>query len=74
MRPVSIKRLITAATIEERMLHLRKRTKGLLAAVDDADAGTMAISEISTGDGDKATAATESAVERVEDLRYLYGS
>ena len=34
-KPVRVKRVVAAGTIEERMLHLRKRSRGLMA-VDDA--------------------------------------
>ena len=30
-RPVSVKRFVAAGTVEERMLHLRKRSRGLMA-------------------------------------------
>lgn len=82
-RSVSIKRFVAAATIEERMLHLRKRSRGLLAHIEDADA--MAVSQVAdeesvppaSGGGkakpNSAHAATEQHAERDDDLRYLYG-
>ena len=84
-RPVSIKRFVSAGTIEERMLALRKRSKGLLAEGGDTDdADTMAVCEVNgdeagnMGNGKgkasaEAAAAAELQTERDEDLRYLYG-
>ena len=72
-RSVSIKRFVAEGTIEERMLHLRKRSTGLLASVDDAD--TMAVSQVTDEQSQpaKAAAAEQKTTERDEDLRYLYG-
>lgn len=87
-KPVTIKRLVASGTVEERMLHLRKRSKGLMAS-DDAD--TMAVGGLDAGDapatsgGSKgkgkvgrpsqaASVAAEAAEARAEDLRYLLGA
>jgi hypothetical protein len=83
-RPTSIKRFVAAGTVEERMLHLRKRSRGLLANIDDDahddDADTMAVSQVADeslppvgGAKVKASTAAEQQTERDEDLRYLYG-
>lgn len=80
-KPVDIKRFVLQQTIEERMLHLRKRSRGLMAS-DDAD--TMAVSSVEEDLADPggnakakgsaaAAAASEMQAERDEDLRYLYG-
>jgi SNF2 family DNA or RNA helicase len=80
-RPVTIKRLVAAGTIEERMLHLRKRSQGLMA---DDDADTLAAASLKddsalTSDAAKKAkgkaAAAQAGVhtEREDDLRYLYG-
>lgn len=81
-KKVMIKRFVAAGTVEERMLHLRKRSRGLLAHIDDA-ADTMAVSHVtdeslpSTSGGkakaSSASVAAEQQTERDEDLRYLYG-
>ena len=64
-RPVSVKRMVAAGTIEERMLHLRKRSKGLMATESDAD--TMAVSRVDEG----VESSTAEQSERTEELRYL---
>ena len=81
-KPVAIKRFVAQHTVEERMLHLRKRSRGLMAS-DDAD--TMAVASIeedanaadpakAKGKGAKASSAVAGEqAERDEDLRYLYG-
>ena len=45
-KEVTIKRFVAQGTIEERMLHLRKRTRGLLATEDEVE--TMAVSSVAT--------------------------
>ena len=60
-----VKRLVAAGTIEERMLHLRKRSKGLMATESDAD--TMAVSRVDEG----VESSTAEQSERTEELRYL---
>lgn len=64
-KPVYVKRLVAAGTIEERMLHLRKRSKGLMANESDAD--TMTTSHVGEA------GATEQE-ERTEELRYLFNA
>jgi hypothetical protein len=82
-KPVTIKRLVAAGTIEERMLHLRKRSRGLMAC-EDADTMTSANlndEPAATGPGaskgkasaSAAASAAHAQTEREEDLRYLYG-
>ena len=76
-KEVTIKRFVAQGTIEERMLHLRKRTRGLLATEDEVE--TMAVSSVEAdessnkGGKEKSAAAGEQAV-RESDLRYLYGA
>lgn len=67
-RPVSVKRMVAAGTIEERMLHLRKRSKGLMATESDAD--TMTVSRVDEG----VESSTAEQSERTEELRYLFNA
>ena len=61
---MSVKRIIAAGMVEERMLHLRKRSRGLIAT---DEATTMAVSRVDAGDdasdpassGDNAKAAVQ---------------
>ena len=68
-KPVSVKRLVAAGTVEERMLHLRKRSKGLMASESDAD--KMAVSRVEEPAG--GGGAPEQS-ERTEELRYLFNA
>ena len=74
-KPVTIKRFVAQGTIEERMLHLRKRTRGLLAT-DEVE--TMAVSSVEEsvhgGGKDKEKGAADEQAVRDSDLRYLYGA
>ena len=83
---MTVTRLVAAGTVEERMLHLRARSRGLLATEDadsmtvarvgDAEAGPPSATKGSAKGKGKAPAkapATEPASERSDELRYLYG-
>jgi len=81
---VTVTRLVAAGTVEERMLHLRARSRGLLATEDadsmtvarvgDAEAGPPSATKGSAkGKAPAKAPATEPASERSDELRYLYG-
>lgn len=81
---MTVTRLVAAGTVEERMLHLRARSRGLLATEDadsmtvarvgDAEAGPPSATKSSAKRKAPAKApATEPASERSDELRYLYG-
>mmetsp|Transcript_14048 Transcript_14048/g.45326 ORF Transcript_14048/g.45326 Transcript_14048/m.45326 type:complete len:515 (-) Transcript_14048:100-1644(-) len=83
-RPVTVKKFVAADTIEERMLELRKRSRGLLAAREQpaaaetaAEADAAAVSALPSGEeagkGAHKSANAEAQTERFEDLRFLYG-
>ena len=87
-RPVLISRFVSAGTVEERMLELRKKTKGVLAAEGDATAASLdsnaAPAPAPAAKGGKAAGkkpagtsrgacAREEAEARLEDVRYLVG-
>ena len=83
-RPVTVKKFVAADTIEERMLELRKRSRGLLAAREQpaaaetaAEADAAAVPALSSGEeagkGAHKSANAEAQTERFEDLRFLYG-
>jgi len=65
-RPVHVKRFVSSGTVEERMLELRRKTTGVLAAGDGADvladerAAVAAPSSIGALDGECADAAASS--------------
>ena len=71
-KPVTITRFVTSGTVEERMLHLRKRSRGLMAT-DETD--VMTVLRVDEDEAAPASdgAASEVRTERAEDLRYLYG-
>ena len=68
-RPVTIKRFVAAGTIEERMLALRKRSRGLMA---QDDVGAMTVSRVDDGAAEDKSKPPP-VMERDDDLRYLYG-
>ncbi len=81
---MTVTRLVAAGTVEERMLHLRARSRGLLATEDadsmtvarvgDAEAGPPSATKGSAkGKAPAKAPATEPASERSDELRYLYG-
>jgi SNF2 family DNA or RNA helicase len=71
-KPVSVKRLVAAGTVEERMLHLRKRSKGLMASESDADQIAVSRVEEPAASGGGGGAPEQS--ERTEELRFLFNA
>ena len=80
-KPVRVRRFVAQGTVEERMLELRKRTKGVLAEEKDAVSAAEEVKVPAAGapaGKQKAggAAASESQVavaERLEETRYLLG-
>ena len=71
-KPVSVKRFVAAGTVEERMLHLRKRSKGLMASESDAD--KMAVSRVEEPAGGGGGGGAPEQSERTEELRFLFNA
>ena len=71
-KPVSVKRLVAAGTVEERMLHLRKRSKGLMASESDAD--QIAVSRVEEPAASGAGGGAPEQSERTEELRFLFNA
>jgi len=85
-RPVHVKRFVSAGTVEERMLEIRKKTSGLLATAGEDAMAVASVGggtdELNGGGGKgkapaagvaRASAASEEAQERLAELRYLLG-
>jgi len=82
-RDVIVKKFIVANTIEERLLHQRKQSNGLLVSDggdgDDDEADAMAVPSITTdeeaqeADEDSTGSAQLASAARLSDLRSLFG-
>ena len=73
-KPVSVKRFVAAGTVEERMLHLRKRSKGLMASESDADRMAVSRVEEPAGGGGGGGGGAPEQSERTEELRFLFNA